>query len=84
MGNTISFEKRIKIMGLLRKRINQEQIIWEKKNTALTLLDEIDELEQKKLDYGDIAIQCDVPKSTVFYLFKRNKRAIRPVIARRT
>lgn len=59
---------------LLKLRHEQERVIWEKKSVCFALLDEIDELENKKIEIRDIAKKFSVTPSTIHYLLHRNKR----------
>lgn len=61
-------------LALLKLRHEQERVIWEKTSVCYALLDEIDALENKKIEIQDIAKKFSVTPSTIHYLLHRNKR----------
>lgn len=71
---TLSPKQRAKAIALLRERHEQDRVIWEKRQAAYILLDELDTLEAKRLDYKDIAEQCGISATSLHWLAHPNKR----------
>ena len=67
-------EQRSKAIALLRKRHEQNRVIWEKRNAAYMLLDELDVLEARQLEYQAIAEQCGISATSLHWLAHPNKR----------
>ncbi len=74
MKANLTPKQQSEVMALIRKKHEQERVIWELKDKALNLLDEIDELKREKLEYGQIAKMYGINTNSVYYMLYRNKR----------